>query len=54
MTVIEVTAEVTLQFDTDEGLIANADEAVDEVFFLLASGNLNPKDYTIGWKEIEE
>jgi hypothetical protein len=35
------------QLDTDDGLVANADEASQDVADLLASGDLNVGDFTI-------
>lgn len=51
MSLIEVTASVAFSYDTEDGLVASGDDAVQDVVEILLSGDLSPGDFQIDWVE---
>lgn len=47
MAVYEVTASVTIEYDTQEGFVASAEEAEQDMIDLLFDGKIVFSDYTI-------
>lgn len=53
---IKVTASVEYVYDTDDTEnfgVSNPGEAIDDVWEMVASGELSPSDFTYDWVEVD-
>lgn len=53
MATFNVTASVSFSYDTEDGLVSNAEEAYTDCEEMIRSGDLSVNDYTITVEEVE-
>ena len=47
---IRVTASVSFDYDTEDGLVSNVEEAVQDVRDMIIDGGLMPGDFDMSWE----